>query len=80
MITASQEARGEGDRLVAFVVPAAGAELPSISQMRRAVAARTAEHMTPGEIRVLSSIPRLAGHKPDLVRLRQAANGEIELA
>ena len=79
VITASQESRGEGDRLVAFVVAAPGAELPSISQMRRTVAARTAEHMTPGDIRVLKAIPRLAGHKPDLVRLRQAAQGEIEL-
>lgn len=77
VITASQESRGEGDRLVAFVVPAAGAALPTIAQMRRAVAARTAEHMAPGEIRVLEAIPRLANHKPDLVRLRQGTDGEI---
>ncbi len=61
----------------AIVVPAAGAALPTIAQMRRAVAARTAEHMAPGEIRVLEAIPRLANHKPDLVRLRQGTDGEI---
>lgn len=79
VITASHDGRGEGDRLVAFIVAEPGAQLPSVSQMRRHVAARTAEHMTPGDIRVLQAIPRLANHKPDLVRLAKAANGEIDL-
>lgn len=79
VIAASQDDKGEGDRLVAFIVPAPGAQLPSVSQMRRHVAGKTAEHMTPGDIRVLQAIPRLANHKPDLIRLGQAANGEINL-
>ncbi len=79
VIAASQDNRGEGDRLVAFIVPVPGAQLPSVSQMRRHVAGKTAEHMAPGDIRVLQEIPRLANHKPDLVRLGQAANGEINL-
>ena len=79
VIAAARDGQGEGDRLVAFVVPRAGAGLPTIAQMRRHVAARTAEHMTPGEIRAVETIPRLANHKPDLVRLARAANGEAAL-
>ena len=79
VIAAARDGQGEGDRLVAFVVTRAGAELPTIAQMRRHVAARTAEHMTPGEIRAVVAIPRLANHKPDLVRLERAASGEAAL-
>ncbi len=42
---------------------------PQAAALRRAVVASTAEHMAPGEIRVLAEIPRLANYKPDLVRL-----------
>jgi acyl-coenzyme A synthetase/AMP-(fatty) acid ligase len=64
-----QAVDGESDTLAAFVTPADQTCPPDLVALRRAVVAATAEHMAPAEIRVLGSIPRLANHKPDLVRL-----------
>jgi acyl-coenzyme A synthetase/AMP-(fatty) acid ligase len=58
--------------LVAFIEPLEGGEPPSAVEVRRAVAARTADHMVPAEVRITGAIPRLANFKPDLRRLRGA--------
>ena len=58
------------ERLLAFIVMAAGAAPFSPGAVRRAVAKQTADHMAPAELHVLESIPRLANFKPDLIRLR----------
>jgi len=57
------------EQLVAFIVMAPGVRPPSASDVRRAVARETAEHMAPAIVRVLDFIPRLANFKPDLMRL-----------
>jgi acyl-coenzyme A synthetase/AMP-(fatty) acid ligase len=67
----------QDERLSAFIVMTDGAAPPSASTMRRTVAKETAEHMAPAELHVLTSIPRLANFKPDLVRLRaMSASGD----
>lgn len=62
---------GEAARLIAFV---SGRALdPQI--LRRQIAAIVADHGVPARIFVLDVIPRLATHKPDLVRLQALALG-----
>jgi acyl-coenzyme A synthetase/AMP-(fatty) acid ligase len=60
---------GGADTLAAFVTVQTDAVQLSAAELRRHVAAATADHMTPSEIRFLPSIPRLANYKPDLVKL-----------
>ena len=61
---------GDAATLQAFIV---ADETVDILALRRFVAAETAEHMSPARIVRLPEIPRLAGHKPDLVRLEALA-------
>ena len=67
------------EQLVAFIVMAPGFEAPSASNVRRAVARETADHMAPAVVHILDAIPRLANFKPDLMRLKalshEAATG-----
>jgi acyl-coenzyme A synthetase/AMP-(fatty) acid ligase len=67
---------GEGDRLVAFLVPEGGATPPLLGAVRQAVGAATAEHMAHAEIHYIAEIPRLPNFKPDLVRLGTLAAGQ----
>ena len=60
---------GAADTLAAFITLEDLADPPQAAVLRRAVVAATAEHMAPGDIRVLAEIPRLANYKPDLVKL-----------
>lgn len=60
---------GGSERIVAYVVPDDPAIIPAASDLRRAVSSATADHMVPGQIHVLLSIPRLANFKPDLKKL-----------
>jgi acyl-coenzyme A synthetase/AMP-(fatty) acid ligase len=64
-----KSAPGASDTLVAFVTAADPGAPIDASVLRRAVAVSVAEHMTPSQVRVLESIPRLANYKPDLTRL-----------
>ena len=60
---------GGSEQIVAYVVPDGSGDVPSPTELRRAVATATAEHMVPGRIEMLDVIPRLANYKPDLKRL-----------
>lgn len=70
VVVVSYGGNSEDDRLAAFIVMAEGVAPPPASDVRRAVAKETADHMAPAEMHVLDSIPRLANFKPDLVRLK----------
>jgi acyl-coenzyme A synthetase/AMP-(fatty) acid ligase len=70
VVVVSYGGNSEDDRLAAFIVMAEGVAPPPASDVRRAVAKETADHMAPAEVHVLDSIPRLANFKPDLVRLK----------
>jgi acyl-coenzyme A synthetase/AMP-(fatty) acid ligase len=63
------------EQLVAFIVMAPSARAPSVTEVRRAVARETADHMAPAVVHVLDFIPRLANFKPDLMRLRSLSHG-----
>lgn len=67
---------GEGDRLVAFVVPRDPATPLDHATLRQAVADEAAEHMIPHIIRTLEELPRLHNGKPDLVRLAAMADAD----
>ena len=70
-VAVSVTADGQPARIVAFVV---GRDGPvEATALRRHVAAETAEHMAPTQVVMLDEIPRLASHKPDLVRLEAMA-------
>ena len=60
-----------GNRLVAFVVPAAG--VPSLDQLRDFVAEAHPRAWGPRQLVVLKAVPLLANGKPDRVRLRALA-------
>jgi acyl-coenzyme A synthetase/AMP-(fatty) acid ligase len=74
-VVISESENPEDERLSAFIVMMDGIVPPSASAVRRVVASETADHMAPAELHVLSSIPRLANFKPDLVRLRAMTLG-----
>lgn len=61
---------GDAAMLQGFIV---ADDTVDILALRHFVAAETAEHMSPARIIRLPEIPRLAGHKPDLVRLEALA-------
>jgi non-ribosomal peptide synthetase component F len=61
---------GEPATLQGFIVADQTVDIP---ELRRFVTAETAAHMSPAKIVRLAEIPRLAGHKPDLVRLEALA-------
>jgi predicted ATPase len=71
--------RAEGNPLVAVELARhggpAGAVPPSLAALRKVVGDETAPHMAPVELHVLPAIPRLAGFKPDLVRLAAISRG-----
>lgn len=61
---------GEAARLFAAVV---GDPRLDVLALRRHVGKETAEHMIPVRIMRLDAIPRLGGHKPDLIKLQSMA-------
>jgi acyl-coenzyme A synthetase/AMP-(fatty) acid ligase len=65
------EADSPQSSLIAFIVMDDGVTPPTPGEVRRTVAAETAEHMAPAEVHVLKAIPRLANFKPDLMKLRE---------
>lgn len=72
-VAVSVTSDGQPARIVAFIV---GRDGPvDATALRRHVAAETAEHMAPAQVIMLDEIPRLASHKPDLVRLEAMAAG-----
>ncbi len=51
---------------------------PGAAELRRTVVAETAEHMAPSRIFALEAIPRLPNYKPDLVRLAERAQLDLD--
>jgi acyl-coenzyme A synthetase/AMP-(fatty) acid ligase len=72
-VVIAKSREGDPDILTAFVTHADSGAPPAHAAIRRAVASETAEHMVPGEICEVASIPRLANYKPDLARLNALA-------
>lgn len=71
-VAVSAMANGQAARIVAFIVEQDGAAIDATA-LRRHVAAETAEHMAPVQVVKVEAIPRLANHKPDLVKLQEMA-------
>jgi len=74
----TSEGRFEDKRLVAYVVPKAGAQL-STATLRAALAAMLPEYMVPSHIIVLDSFPLTANGKIDRNALPMPASDEPEL-
>ncbi len=64
-------------RLVAFIVPA-GAEVPSLLEMKRHCAARLPRYMIVDEVRVLPALPRTRNGKLDRQRVAQDAQSVVQ--
>jgi amino acid adenylation domain-containing protein len=67
---------GTATRLVAYVAPARGSEVPEGEALRRSLLARLPEAMVPAAFVVLDLLPRLANGKVDRAGLRRAAAGD----
>ncbi|MCP4660733.1 MAG: amino acid adenylation domain-containing protein, partial [bacterium] len=65
-----------GERLVAWVVPAAG-PAPGVAELRRFLADRLPETMVPGVISFLAELPLLPSGKVDRAELPEPAAGEL---
>lgn len=61
-----------GDRVAAFVEPAAGAS-PSLAELRAWCAGRLESHSCPREFHVVAALPRTGNGKIDKLALREAA-------
>lgn len=62
-----------GQRVVAAVVPAAGAAAPTLAEVRERVAGAVAPHAAPRQLLVLDAIPLRGTGKPDQARLAELA-------
>jgi amino acid adenylation domain-containing protein len=66
------------DRLVAYVAAAAGASVPALTPMRRALGQRLPDYMLPQVLRVLDALPLLPNGKIDRKALRPDAIATAE--
>ena len=66
------------DRLVAYVAAAAGASVPALTPMRRALGQRLPDYMLPQVLRVLEALPLLPNGKIDRKALRPDAVATAE--
>jgi amino acid adenylation domain-containing protein len=64
-------------RLIAFLVPA-GAEVPSLLEMKRHCAARLPRYMIVDEVRVLPALPRTRNGKLDRQKVAQYAQDTVQ--
>jgi acyl-CoA synthetase (AMP-forming)/AMP-acid ligase II len=60
-----------GERVVAFVIPAPGADAPSVDELRAFAAGRLAAFKVPEEVHTVTDLPRTATGKVEKFRLRQ---------
>ncbi|HZF13819.1 MAG TPA: amino acid adenylation domain-containing protein, partial [Thermoanaerobaculia bacterium] len=70
---------GDGDALLACVVPVEGREAPAVAELRAFLAARLPAYMVPGAFAVLAALPLTPNGKIDrrtLARQRVGAGGE----
>ena len=65
-----------GERVTAFVVPTTASEIPSLGQLRAALAPHLAPHELPRELWVIEQLPRTPGGKIDRRAMRTLARGE----
>jgi acyl-coenzyme A synthetase/AMP-(fatty) acid ligase/thioesterase domain-containing protein/acyl carrier protein len=70
----------EDNVIVAFCTARPGKPEPSTAELRALVASETAEHMSPGKVHFVETIPRLPNYKPDLVKLRTSAEAQSATA
>jgi len=59
-----------GERVVAVVVPAQGAQAPTLELLRTHVRSALPRYACPSEVVLVDAIPALPNGKPDLARLR----------
>jgi long-chain acyl-CoA synthetase len=69
------DARTDGERLVAFVVPLTG-EMVDPAEISQYCASRLVNYKCPSEVRVVEQLPMTAAHKLDHVSLRRVARSE----
>ena len=68
-VAVALQREGDTPLVTAFLVAETPEHNLTNALVRQSVTAETAEHMAPSLIRWVAEIPRLANHKPDLVRL-----------